>query len=279
MTSPVPLTLVVDAGHTRIKFALCRAADTEQLPKVLQFLAPMCGAEIPWATLLSWPELLAWPELSIGKPPVLITGSNPVAIQTVIDQWPEQLGAPRWLIDRTTLPIHIQVDEPARVGIDRLLTAIAANHLRRPNQTAIIVDTGTAVTVDAVGSTGVFLGGAILPGVRMGSQALHRYTSTLPEIDASTLFGSTPMALGSNTTAAIESGLYWGHVGAVRELILRQRDRVASFDKVKDAPSLIVMTGGASPLLQPHFGNASFEPYLALQGLAIVAAAQTATGK
>jgi type III pantothenate kinase len=172
------------------------------------------------------------------------------------------------------LPLVVDVEFPERVGIDRLLTAIAANRLRQPKQSAIVIDTGTAVTVDAIGSTGIFHGGAILPGVRMGAQALHRYTSTLPEIDASAMFSHTPPAIGRHTQEAIESGLYWGHVGAVRELILRQRDRLASFDKAKDAPSLLLFTGGAAPLLAPHFGQGRFEPHLALQGLAVVAASK-----
>lgn len=225
----------------------------------------MLGSEIPWT------ELSQWRLTTSDIPRVLVTGSNPAAIELVMSQWPAELGTPLRLQDRSALNIQIQVDEPQRVGIDRLLTAIAANHLRNLQQTAIVVDSGTAVTVDAIASDGTFLGGAILPGVRMGAQALHRYTSTLPEIDASTLFGHTPNAIGANTTAAIESGIYWGHVGAIRELILRQRDRIASFDKVKDTPSQIVITGGASPLLQPHFAQARFEPHLALQGLALVA--------
>jgi type III pantothenate kinase len=84
------------------------------------------------------------------------------------------------------------------------------------------------------------------------------------------MFSRTPDPLGRNTQAAIESGLYWGHVGAVRELIFRQRDRLANFDKAKDAPSLLLFTGGAAPLLAPHFAHARFEPHLALQGLAVV---------
>lgn len=257
--------LVVDAGHTRIKFALCQENSPKELPQVVEFVAPMCGSEIPWESIAGWisPEAAACENL--------ITGSNPQAIELVRQNWPAALGSPRLLVDRTQLPLQIQVAEPARVGIDRLLTALAANQLRTPGQMAVIVDTGTAITVDSINSNGAFLGGAILPGVRMGSQALHRYTATLPEIDASLMFDAMPNPIGTCTHAAIESGLYWGHVGSVRELIHQQLEEL---DGQQEPEPLVLMTGGASPLLKPHFANARFEPYLALQGLAVVALAR-----
>ena len=266
MTVPPRPLLVIDAGHTRIKFALCNLTDESSLPHVQHILAPMVDSPFPWDQIEAWCADLP------TEPATLLTGSNPVAIEQVRSGWPETCGPIHILQDRSQLPISVALEQPERVGIDRLLTAIAANRLRAPGQTSIIVDSGTAITIDALTSDGAFCGGAILPGVRMGSQALHRYTATLPEIDASTLLTTTPDPLGRNTTSAIESGLYWGHIGAVRELILRQRDRVASFDKAKDKPSLLLFTGGASQMLEPHFSHARFEPFLALQGLALVAA-------
>ncbi|MCA9082301.1 MAG: type III pantothenate kinase, partial [Planctomycetaceae bacterium] len=181
MSSSATHTLIVDAGHTRIKFALCEHPANEPLPLVREHVAPMAEGAIPWDEIITWTTDLTAP------PQTLITGSSPKSIEQVLGQWPKGLNAARKLVDRTQLPIIIEVDAPERVGIDRLLTAIAANKLRAERQTAIVVDSGTAITVDAIGSSGIFHGGAILPGVRMGSQALHRYTATLPEIDASTL--------------------------------------------------------------------------------------------
>ncbi|MEZ5943566.1 MAG: acetate and sugar kinases/Hsc70/actin family protein [Planctomycetaceae bacterium] len=265
MTTPSIKLLVIDAGHTRVKFASCDCEEVNQLPEVEHFAAPMIGDAMPWA------EIINWFSESDEKLTAVVTGSNPKAVEAVLANWPRDLPSPQQLDRSTPLPIEVDVAEPNKVGVDRLLTAIAANQLRGEKQTAFIVDSGTAVTVDAVNSKGVFLGGAILPGVRMGAQALHRYTDTLPEIDASKLFDQPPHAIGNQTTAAIESGLYWGHVGAVRELLFRQRDRLTRIDKSKDRTPLVLLTGGASPLLVPHFSTAQHLPHLALQGLARVA--------
>src|SRR6185295_3956598 len=112
------------------------------------------------------------------------------------------------------------VEEPARVGIDRLLAALAANHLRRPERAAIVADLGTAITVDLLSENGTFEGGAILPGIGMSSRALAEQTDALPRVAIEPSQG-TPTSLGKSTEAAIRSGLYWGTIGAMSELIGR----------------------------------------------------------
>ena len=84
---------------------------------------------------------------------------------------------------------------------------------------AIIVDSGTATTVDAVDADGVFLGGAILPGFGLLARSLQRYTALLPLITLEELGTGPPPAVGRDTTAAIKSGLFFGQLGAVRELV------------------------------------------------------------
>jgi len=78
------------------------------------------------------------------------------------------------------LPLVVQVDEPGQVGIDRLLNAVAANRRRPPGLAAVVIDAGSAVTVDLVDATGAFCGGAIFPGLRLMAQALHEHTALLP---------------------------------------------------------------------------------------------------
>ena len=112
----------------------------------------------------------------------------------------------------------IRVDEPARVGIDRLLAAFAANRLRAPQKAAIVIDLGTAITVDLVEVDGGFAGGAILPGIGTAGSALADQTDALPHIQLSHSSGP-PAPLGKSTAAAIEAGLYWGAVGAIEKLV------------------------------------------------------------
>src|SRR5262249_59123408 len=99
----------------------------------------------------------------------------------------------------------------------------------------IVVDLGTATTVDVVGADGAFLGGAILPGIELGARALASGTAQLPAIDVAGL----PLAIGRDTPSAIASGLVFGHLGAVRELVARMRA-----DTLGNAH--VVITGGGA---------------------------------
>ncbi len=163
-------------------------------------------------------------------------------------------------------PIPLRVDAPDKVGMDRVAAAVAANALRRRGAPALIVDSGTAITVDVVDQHGSFLGGAIMPGVRLAAIALNERTDGLPRIIP---LDSPPPSIGANTEDAIRSGLYWGTFGGVKELIARHR---ASLTGEAD----LFLTGGAavwSHLLQ----NARLTPGLTLMGVAEMAKARIAS--
>jgi type III pantothenate kinase len=173
------------------------------------------------------------------------------------------------------IPLAIRVEAPERVGLDRLAGAVAADRLRVLRGSAgepppaIVVDFGTAITVDLVSAEGAFEGGAILPGIAMAAEALARQTDALPRSLLADL-SEPPPAVGKSTLQAIESGLLWGTVGAVRELI----ERIAA---ACDAPPLVFVTGGASPAVVPllQTGPAAVVhlPELVLSGIAIAAEA------
>lgn len=161
------------------------------------------------------------------------------------------------------LPLVLRVEQPHRVGLDRLAAAVGVNQLRTPARPAIVVDAGSAITVDLVAADGAFEGGAILPGFRMSAEALCGadllpLTSLAPEAEP-------PEPLGRYTEAAIRSGLFWGTVGAVRELI----DRLS---RPLPAPPELFFTGGdlrrLAGLISPQ---ARFEPHLVLGGIAAAA--------
>lgn len=255
--------LAIDAGNTRVKFGVCRGDRTEspRLPECKSASAVARDQSLPWDNIR---EQLA----SEVDTRAIVTGSHPPTIERLLRNWPTGLPTLDVMSDRTRLPIEIDVEYPERVGIDRLLTAIAANAIRPPAQPAIVVDTGTAVTVNALSSEGIFLGGAILPGVELAARALHQYTALLPELQLDELLAHVPDAVGRHTEAAISSGLYWGHRGAVHELI-EQMSRILSKD---DQTVSVILTGGASRLwtqeLPPGWRH---EPDLTLQGMAYAA--------
>ena len=141
---------------------------------------------------------------------------------------------------------------------------MAVNRLRDAGRPAVIVDVGTAITVDLVSADGAFLGGAILPGIAMSARALHEFTDLLPLVDVSEL-AAPPPALGTATVAAIRAGLFWGAVGGLRELI----GQLAGAERPE-----VILTGGASPAVAELLGqSARLVPHLTLAGIALAAAA------
>lgn len=258
------VVIVVDAGNTRVKFSWMEPDRDERVPRSLGFVAIPVGQPLPVETLQDW--------IRQGKPcQIVVDGSNPPEVERVLREWPSAGVRPHRLENRAELPLVIDVEFPDQVGIDRLLNAIAANARRQPGQMAIVIDSGTATTVDLVDGTGVFRGGAILPGFEMGAKSLHQYTALLPLIHHHRLHDRMPSPVGRNTTEALESGLYWGHVGAVKQLV---ESLSAANPTLPGAPDpLILLSGGAAPILRPHLGDVQWEPALCLQGLALAAAA------
>ncbi len=165
------------------------------------------------------------------------------------------------------LPIENRTNKPDRVGIDRLAAAVAACRFRRANTPTIVVDFGTAIKVDLVSNDGAFEGGAILPGVGTSAHALHTSTDVLPVVHLE-LNRKSPPSLGKDTKQAIEAGLYWGAVGAVRELIARHHDGLVTGPRV-------LVTGSTSPEMARLLGSPDYTvrylPHLVMAGLAISA--------
>ncbi len=152
------------------------------------------------------------------------------------------------------------------VGVDRLLDAVAANRLRQPHRPAVVIDVGTAITVDLVAADGAFCGGAILPGIGISARALHTFTDLLPLVEMPEL-SVPPPALGTATMPAIRSGLFWGALGAIREL-------VAQLTRGLGGDPQIFLTGGGSAAVAQLLGDAAqYIPHLTLAGIAISALA------
>jgi type III pantothenate kinase len=191
-------------------------------------------------------------------------GAGQLLVET-ISTWAQRLSVV-WPIRELTpqeFPMPIRVDEPTRVGIDRLLAALAANRLRANEKAAIVIDLGTAITVDLVEADGAFAGGAILPGIGTAGSALADQTDALPHIQLSHS-SAPPAALGKSTTAAIEAGLYWGAVGAIEKLIAQLSQGMTS------PPDLFITGGAASAVVKSMDSNVRYVPHLVLAGIALL---------
>src|SRR3954464_8175754 len=110
--------------------------------------------------------------------------------------------------------LKVKYRNPHEVGADRIAGAIGAT-LRRPGANAIVVDCGTATTLDVVTESGDYLGGAILPGIGISVETLAGRTAKLPTVEITRPHN----ALGRSTIESIQAGVYHGHVGAIRHLL------------------------------------------------------------
>lgn len=159
-------------------------------------------------------------------------------------------------------PIVLEVDYPSRVGTDRVAAATAANRLKANEHAAIVIDFGTATTVDAISTSGHFLGGAILPGLMISFEQLATKTDALPYVPWSET-GQPPDVLGRSTEDAILAGVYWSQVGAGRELANRMSERLGGTVEV-------FVTGGIGQRLFSHFPRDwKWEPDLVCEGILI----------
>jgi len=262
-----PAQLVVDVGNTRFKFAFLEQfwADDEstlnKLPECYGTIAYENDEPIRWRQIQ---ELLDDHSRHVVR--VLISGSHPDRMDDLAAVFPDNLPEPRVILYADELPVRLDVQHPETVGLDRIMNVMAVNRLRPPAHWAIIVDTGTATTIDVVSCEGAFQGGAILPGYELAAHSLHYYTQLLPLISMEEILKEQPDVIGRQTNHAVRSGLFWGQVGAVNEIVSRISDELY---KTTKAEGEFYLTGGAAPLLGPHL-NSPFQyyPQLTLQGLA-----------
>ncbi|HET9333630.1 MAG TPA: type III pantothenate kinase [Gemmatimonadota bacterium] len=153
------------------------------------------------------------------------------------------------------LGIGLEVDEPERVGADRVANALGA-HLAYPGP-AIVVDFGTATTFDVVSATGNFLGGAIAAGIEVAAASLFGRTALLPRI----ALGFPDSAIGKSTVQNLQIGLYHGATLLVDGLV--ERIRLEWEPKAR-----VIATGGLAQRIAPHCASVNVvDPDLTLKGV------------
>jgi len=157
------------------------------------------------------------------------------------------------------LPVEPRVDEGTTVGPDRLVNTVAA--FDRHGGNLIVVDFGTATTFDVVDDDGAYVGGLIAPGVNTSLEAIHMAAAALPHVDIT----KPQRVIGTNTVACMQSGVFWGYVGLVKESCARIKAE-------RDRPDMrIIGTGGLAPLFEQ--GESLFdvvEDDLTMHGLTVI---------
>ena len=146
---------------------------------------------------------------------------------------------------------------PVEVGADRIANALAVTHLY-PNENVIIIDLGTATTFCAITNKKKYLGGVILPGLKLSMKALESGASKLGSVEII----ESQKALGRTSNASIQSGLYYGSLGAMKEIITRLTEE--DFNNIKP---LIIGTGGFTTIYRNAGIFDEIIPDLVLKGL------------
>lgn len=154
-------------------------------------------------------------------------------------------------------PMDLSVDEPDKVGTDRVLAAAAAYAV--VEDAVVVADFGTAVTIDLVDERGIFLGGAICPGFEISAKALNENTAQLPRVKVS----RPKLPLGKNTTDAINCGLYYSAIATLQEITRRFAEKIGKWPQT-------VLTGSAAELIKDdcEFID-SYVPHLVVKGIAL----------
>jgi type III pantothenate kinase len=154
--------------------------------------------------------------------------------------------------------MQVRTDNPREVGADRIVNAVAAfEHYGGP---LVVVDFGTATTFDCVSDKGDYIGGAIAPGYQISADALFTRTAKLPRVPLQ----RPEHAIGTNTVASMQSGLFWGYVGLVNELARRCKAEFDVHPRCIATGGLARLIGGACDEIDDH------DEHLTLMGLRIL---------
>lgn len=153
--------------------------------------------------------------------------------------------------------LNIKYKNPAEVGADRIACAIAAVHLH-PGENIIVADLGTANTICAITRKKDYLGGVIMPGIKISMEAMATRTAKLPVVEII----KPKEVVGRTTIDSIQSGLYYGNLAAIREISAVIKEQYFNSEK-----AVIIGTGGFSRLLENEKIFDELNPDLVLIGL------------
>ena len=201
--------MVADLGNSRLKWG--RVDDSGRL--VESIALPL--NETP-AWVAAWRK---WIDAGFDPSSWAISSVNPPVAQG-LQTFLCRVGVAdaTWFSGAADVPVSHELTEPETAGADRALAVVAAIELAPRGRPGLVVSCGTAITIERITAAGSWQGGAIAPGLRVAARGLHDQTAKLPFVE----LHRAPPHWGASTRPAVEAGVFWGTVGAVRELLARQ---------------------------------------------------------
>jgi type III pantothenate kinase len=247
------LRIVADLGNSRLKWGRLGAGG-----RVVEAVALPLDDPSAWERALRRWESPG--EAGAGSEWAIASVNPPTAAR--LAAFLEGRARVAWYRSAADVPVRHGLERPETAGTDRALAVAASLAGRTEGGPGLVVLCGTALTVERVAADGTWQGGAIAAGLALTARALHAMTAQLPLVAPR----EAPPAWGNATTPALEAGVFWGVVGAVRELLTRQAEGFES-------PPWVVWTGGDAPALAKAVGRPGDRvvPDLILRGLAAVA--------
>ena len=248
--------IAVDIGNTNIDIGLF-------LDDKEQFIKSIPGrSKAKLATCLK----SAWGKIPVAEISKEKKRDGVIVVSSVKPDWTklirqivkDELGEIIYIIGKDIpLPITLRVDEPNKVGTDRVVSAAAAYDV--VEDAVVVADFGTAVTIDLVDEKGVFLGGVICPGFELSAKALKENTAQLPK----TKITKPKTPFGKNTTEAINCGLYYSAIGTLQEVIRRYAEKIDKWPQT-------IITGSAAKTIKDDCDFVDFfVPSLVVKGIVL----------
>ena len=250
------MLLAIDVGNTHTCFALCG----EKIEAIWRVATDRHRTEDEYAATL----LTLMHQRGIQSPHIsgiILSSVVPDTVFPLRQYCLKYLQVEPLIVGKNLVPscMKVEIDHPAELGADRLVNAYAA--WERYKKPLIVIDFGTATTFDVVNAQGSYIGGAIAPGVNLSLEALKNAAAKLHGVSIT----RPEKVIGTNTTLAMQSGIYFGYLGLVEGIIARIRQEYG------DNKMVVVATGGLAGL----YGNGSklidaVDPELTMLGLQLM---------
>ncbi len=241
--------LVINLGNSRIALGAFVAGELTHT------------AHLAVDTPKEWAGAIAdvWARLADGEQPAVAGVSvNPSVAEQLEAAVKDATGQDiAWVGRQIDLPITVKTEQPDQTGADRVVNIAAA--YEQMGKACVVVDAGTAITIDVCDDQGGFLGGAIAPGVGMMLRSLHTGTARIPQI----AFDRPAAAIGQNTEQAVRHGVFHGVRGMVKELVENYATHLGFW------PDIIATGGDAERLFEDWELIHAVSPHLTLYGVAL----------
>lgn len=253
------MLLAVDAGNTNIVFALFERGEVRARWRIATDARRTGDEYAVWLT-----QLLALEGLERSAvDQVIISTVVPRALHNLDVLSTKYFGVDPLIAGRAPVEwgMDLDVEEPQNLGADRAVNAIAAHALHEGD--LIVVDFGTASTIDWIDYRGAYKGGIIAPGINLSLDALVNAAAKLPRIAIEA--PATNSVVGRNTVDQMNIGIYWGYIAMIEGLVARMKAEIGR-------PAKVIATGGLAVLFEKHTDVFdSVEHDLTLRGLAMLA--------